>query len=201
MNTLKSKSEVEDFLRNVQYLELVYSLVGLLQGAIMLGVGCQYLSEDEGKYSCPNGAAPWLFISGIMALVAHLLNILANGYRKFAVKDGKHVCGPKFLLGCGSYRFSTVSIIIVEFTIIIWGSCIVFVALPNWTDDYKEYVEDYDKNYCNYTPMMTAFIVLIIKCSLLPFLSFLIIVYCGVYLCKEKFLNVQEELEPVCSLN
>ena len=44
------------------------------------------------------------------------------------------------------------------------GSVVVFGAWATWTDDYNEYIQDMDnKNYCAYTPMMTAFVILILK--------------------------------------
>ena len=44
------------------------------------------------------------------------------------------------------------------------GSVVVFGAWSTWTDDYDEYIADVDnKNYCAYTPMMTAFVILILK--------------------------------------
>ena len=44
------------------------------------------------------------------------------------------------------------------------GSVVVFGAWANWTDDYDEYIASGDeKNYCMYTPMMTAFVILILK--------------------------------------
>ena len=40
----------------------------------------------------------------------------------------------------------------------------MFGAWANWTDDYNEYIASGDeKNFCEYTPMMTAFVILILK--------------------------------------
>ena len=55
---------------------------------------------------------------------------------------------------------------IVEFGLLIWGSVVVFGAWPTWT--YEDY--DYDfvqlggyADYCPYSPMMFAFVLLILK--------------------------------------
>merc|ERR1712018_820562 len=121
------KMNSEEFKNNAQHSEKGYSFVGLIFGAVMVAVGywnlpIEYrnwgdlseLSEEEKRDPCPNGAAYWMYIAGILALVA-------------------------------------------------------FGAWSTWTDDYDEYIADVDnKNYCAYTPMMTAFVILILKWVLIP---------------------------------
>ena len=43
---------------------------------------------------------------------------------------------------------------IVEFGLLIWGSVVVFGAWATW---------DYDERKCPYSPMMFAFVLLILK--------------------------------------
>ena len=50
-------------------------------------------------------------------------------------------------------------LVIMEFSILIWGSVVVFGAYKDWTYD----VEKYSENFCEYTPMMFAFVILIMK--------------------------------------
>ena len=51
------------------------------------------------------------------------------------------------------------ALVIFELSCIIWGSVVVFGAYKDWTYD----VEKYGDNFCEYTPMMFAFVFLIIK--------------------------------------
>ena len=44
------------------------------------------------------------------------------------------------------------------------GSVVVFGSWGSWTYDYQEFLTDKEVlNYCAYTPMMFAFIILLIK--------------------------------------
>merc|ERR1712020_248565 len=174
------KMNSEEFKNNAQHSEKGYSFVGLIFGAIMVAVGywnlpIEYrnwgdlseLSEEEKRDPCPNGAAYWMYIAGILALVAHSMNAWAKMYKKCAERDGKFSCGEKFGMAVNS--FSTGVMSIVEFAMMIWGSVVVFGAWATWTDDYNEYIQDVNnKNYCAYTPMMTAFVILILKWVLIP---------------------------------
>ena len=53
---------------------------------------------------------------------------------------------------------------IVDFVMLIWGSVVVFGAWATWTDDWNAYQQDPEGlNYCAYNPMMTAFVLLLLK--------------------------------------
>ena len=53
---------------------------------------------------------------------------------------------------------------IIEFAMIIWGSVVVFGAWGSWTWKWEEYNNNTDDmNYCEYTPMVFAFVLLIFK--------------------------------------
>ena len=52
-----------------------------------------------------------------------------------------------------------VGLVIMEFALLIWGSVVVFGAYKDWTYD----AEKYGDNFCEYTPMMFAFVILILK--------------------------------------
>ena len=46
----------------------------------------------------------------------------------------------------------------------VQGSVVVFGSWASWTDDYEEYLSDVEVfNYCAHTPMMFAFIILLLK--------------------------------------
>ena len=71
----------------------------------------------------------------------------------------------KLMLVC---RFSSIMMIIMETAMIIWGSVFVFGAWANWTDDLDKYLHNTwatnpNLNFCEYTPMMTAFVILLLK--------------------------------------
>ena len=51
-----------------------------------------------------------------------------------------------------------ISVMIVEFAMLIWGSVVVFGAWSNGKE-----VWDRDDNYCPFSPMMMAFVLLILK--------------------------------------
>ena len=58
----------------------------------------------------------------------------------------------------------TVVTFIIEFAMIIWGSVVVFGAWASWTWRREEYNNNTDDmNFCEYTPMVFAFALLIFK--------------------------------------
>merc|ERR1712227_761249 len=56
--------------------------------------------------------------------------------------------------------------VVVNAIVTIWGSVVVFGAWSNWTEDVDDPV-----NYCNKVPMLTAFILLILRWVLLPLIA------------------------------
>ena len=81
-------------------------------------------------------------------------------YKKCAERDGKIDCGEKVDMALIS--FSSSLIFIVNFAVLIWGSVVVFGAWSNWTDDFNAYKANPEEmNFCEYTPMMTAFVILL----------------------------------------
>ena len=87
------------------------------------------------------------------------------------------VCGLG-LLNCAS------SVLVIAYLVMfIWGSVIVFGSWATWTDDYEKYAgapEEY--NFCAYDPMMFAFVLLVMKFTLIPALIVLAscyTAYCG----------------------
>jgi len=118
---------------------------------------------------CPNGAAYYLYVAGIVILVINLVNILSKAAKKWAEKDGKVTCMEQ----CGLTLLTAAGMIlgITDIALLIWGSVVVFGAWSGWTYDYDEWVvnhADPNVNYCEYSPMMTAFFILIIKWLIIP---------------------------------
>ena len=77
-------------------------------------------------------------------------------YKKCAERDGEIDCGEQV-------RRS------VDFAMLIWGSIVVFGAWATWTDDFDAYKANPEElNFCAHTPMMTAFVILILNWVLIP---------------------------------
>merc|ERR1712150_101231 len=142
-------------------------------GIVMVAIGYQHLpgevSEGEAAAAdpCPNGAAYWLYVAGICLLVSNSINTWAKMYKKCAERDGKIDCGEK--VGLAVNKMSSGVMTIVDFVMLIWGSVVVFGAWATWTDDWNAYQQDPEGlNYCAYNPMMTAFVLLLLKWIMIP---------------------------------
>jgi len=186
----------EEMKTNGEKTQKGYSIIQLVLGAIMLAIGIKYLrpAVEEGAgaavlseesvvplpkevYPCPNGAAYYLYVAGIVLLVTNLIHIMSRVSQHLAERDGKISCGEA--CGLGILKFGSGVMAIADIVILIWGSVVVFGAWATWTDDYDEYVADPENlNYCAYEPMMYAFVILIIKWVLIPVLMVLIC-FCG----------------------
>merc|ERR1711936_810085 len=171
------KINSEEFKENSGKSETGFSLMNLVIGIVMVAIGYQNLpAEDRGvdpaglseaeKTPCPNGAAYWLYVAGICLLVSNSINTWAKMYKKCAERDGKIDCGEK--VGLAVNKMSSGVMTIVDFVMLIWGSVVVFGAWANWTDEWDVAQQDAEKNYCMYTPMMTAFVLLLIKWVMIP---------------------------------
>ena len=158
--------------------EISYFFVQAILGGAMMAVGYSYTWEHhnggnvdgvstEEDNLCPNGAAYWLWIAGILLLVSNSIYALAKIYKKCAERDGKIDFGEK--VGMAVISFSSSVMIIVDMTILILGSVVVFGAWSNWTDNFNAYKANPEEmNFCEHTPMMTAFVILLLKWVLVP---------------------------------
>ena len=134
-----------------------YSIVKVILGGVMVDFGSNYTEDNL----CPNGAARWFLIAGICLLVSNLINVLAKLFKKCAERDGKIDYGEMVVMDVTS--FSSGVLTIVDFAMLIWGSIVVFGAWANWTDDFDAYkANPKELNFCEHTPMMTAFVFLIL---------------------------------------
>ena len=136
----------EKFKQNSKTSEKGYSIVQVILGVVMVVIGSNYTEDNL----CPNGAARWFLIAGICLLVSNLINVLAKLFKKCAERDGK-------------IDYGEMVVTIVDFAMLIWGSIVVFGAWANWTDDFDAYkANPKELNFCEHTPMMTAFVFLIL---------------------------------------
>merc|ERR1712137_121151 len=150
------KFNSEEFKQNSQTSEKGYSIIQAILGGVMVAIDYNYTWEHhnggnvdgvstEEDNLCPNGAAYWLWIAGILLLVSNSIN------------------------GWAINSFASGVMGIVDFAMLIWGSVVVFGAWANWTDDFEEYKDNPEKfNFCENSPMMAAFIILILKWVLIP---------------------------------
>merc|ERR1711937_44450 len=171
------KINTEEFKENSGKSETGFSLANLIIGIVMVAIGYQNLpqemtgtpavAEDAEQDPCPNGAAYWLYVAGICLLVSNSINTWAKIYKWCAERDGKIDCGEK--VGLAVNKMSSGVMTIVDFVMLIWGSVVVFGAWATWTDDWNAYQQDPEGlNYCAYNPMMTAFVLLLLKWIMIP---------------------------------
>ena len=100
--------------------------------------------------------------SWLITYIPTAINIWANLYIKWAMRDGRIDSCEAICVRFN--RFSALAMIIVQIVMIIWGAVVVFGAWATWTDDFEKYSENKDDfNFCNYTPMIFAFRLLILQ--------------------------------------
>ena len=148
------------------YIYRVY-IVQIILAIVMIGIGASFNGNVDKEEICPNGASWWLLTAGIVLFGLNVLNVATRIYRTNVLDHRNNSfakrCGLEILL------ISSSVMTIVDVVLIIWGAFLVFGSFGSWTynvDQYRRNMEDL--NYCPYTPMMTAFVILIIKLLLLP---------------------------------
>jgi len=195
--------------KELRYFEGWFAGCNITIGFIIVIIGMKHLppavvlnTPSKKSDPCPNGAAYYLFVAGIIMLATNFFLLLSkltkyctglycsdtearprtgqSGYRSPSETEGTqegiwiHILN--IILG---------AVVIVDYAHILWGSYVVFGAWSRWTDDYEKYAEEPRKyNYCSYHPIVAAFVILIIKWVtpvLLPLLGccvFLISCFC-----------------------
>jgi len=139
-----------------------YSFLQIIIGALMLWQG---LKNQPYSDTCPNGAAEYLYIAGILLLVLNLMGLIGVIAQKCAMKDGKVTCGEQ--CGLNFLSFITGMMWLGDLGLAIWGSVVVFGAYSTWTYDLKAAAKD--DTYCDYTCFMFAFVLLILRWLIMPF--------------------------------
>ena len=154
--------------------DIICFIINAIQGGVMVAVGYSYTWEQhnggtvdgvstEEDNLCPNGAAHWLWLAGILLLVSNSIDGLVKIYKKRAERDGEIDCGEMAV-----NIFFSVVIFILDWAILIWGWAVVFEAWANWTDDFNVYKANPELlNFCEHIPMMTAFIILLLNWALI----------------------------------
>ena len=156
-------------------------ILAFIFGGLMVTIGYNHTWElhnggnvDGEDNLCPNGAAYWLWIYGIVILMSNSFKGLAKIYKKCAERDD-------YKIDCWA-RFFTGLMAIVEFSILVWGSAVVFTAWANWTDKFDVYKANPEElNFCEHIPMMTAFIILILSMLLIQLMIILTCFYACCY--------------------
>jgi len=139
-----------------------YSVIQSVIGGLMLWQGMTNGGADSESAECPNGAARYLYIAGILTLVINLIGLIGMFAQKMALKDGKISMGEQ--CGLNLISFTTGMAWLGEFGLAIWGSVVVFGAYSTWT-----YEEAVDETFCDYTCFMFAFVLLILRWVTMPF--------------------------------
>ena len=172
--------------------ELRYSILQIILAIAMISIGAYYNDEEV----CPNHAAWWLFIAGLILLVLNILNVANKVYRRCLLDHGKNSfvkrCGLEILL------VSSALLTIADVVMIIWGAFLVFGSYDSWTYDLRKYEQNMEElNYCHYTPMMTAFAILIVKFILLPVMIIMLCICVCCVSCLCPSLTSQEPAQVI----
>jgi hypothetical protein len=137
------------------------TLIGLGLAIAMVCVGVAYSGENPSY--CQFGAVTYLYYGGIISLIANGIGILSSLGKWCAMRDGHISAGESCALGI--LGFAAFIVLIAELVVLIWGSVVVFGNYAEWI--YEAGTEGKD-GYCDYTPMMFAFVLLILKWILMP---------------------------------
>jgi len=140
---------------------ILSTIIGLGLATAMIVVGVQYDAGTQNNQFCKFGAVSYLYYGGILSLVANLIGILSSAAKWCAMRDGHISAGEKCALGI--IGFAAFVVMICELVVLIWGSVVVFGNYADW-----EYEKEDAEGFCDYTPMMFAFVLLIIKWVLMP---------------------------------
>merc|ERR1712173_44262 len=134
-----------------------FSLISLVCALAMVIVGDLYWSEELRRF----GAASYLYYGGVFSLSINILGLASSVAKWWALKDGKISLSERrvlWLLGV-----SSTVVVICDVVVVIWGSVVVFTNYASWT-----YEEPSSDSFCHKTPMLFAFILLLIKWLLIP---------------------------------
>ena len=150
------------FEASIERSEFRYSILQIILAIVMIGIGASFNGKVDKEEICPNGASWWLITAGIVLFGLNVLNVATRIYRTNVLDHRNNSfakrCGLEILL------ISSSVMAILDVVLIIWGAFLVFGSFGSWTynvDQYRRNMEDL--NYCPYTPMMTAFVILIVK--------------------------------------
>jgi len=110
-----------------------YSILNILLGIIMLVIGLKHLpptadpaastisevsAASEESDPCPNGTAYYLYVAGIILLVANLVGIVTKVAQYLAERDGKISCGEA--CGLGLLNCASGVLVVAEIVMLFW---------------------------------------------------------------------------------
>jgi len=130
----------------------IWALVNIALSIAMVCVGNGYRGDEYCKF----GAADFLYYGGILGLVMHGIGVLTQVAEWCAKRDGRISAGEKCglgLLGCATFL-----VVIGEVIVLIWGSVVVFGNYADWVTEPLD-----AETYCHNTPMMFAFVLLVVR--------------------------------------
>jgi len=134
-----------------------YGILSIIFGAVMVWQGTKYMDD------CPNGAADFLYVGGIVVLLVNGLAVLADFASYMAMRDGR-ISGKEQCCLCLIAMLRGL-MAAVNLIITIWGSVVVFGAYRFWSYDEADAGK---AHYCPYSPMIIAFVILIINWIMIP---------------------------------
>merc|ERR1712059_159405 len=196
--TWKDEVKIDNMVQATHWARFLATLIPIIPGCIMIGVGHSYLwTQDE---DCPNGTVTYLYYAGILILVMHLFAASCYCANKCIECLETLSAGDWTMQGLMIRIFISDAILLTDIIAIIWGSVVVFGAYAGW----KQSVDKNDPNFCNYTPFVTAFTILIISWLILPFLFIcnnlaLYFTICGTPEDKDEEAAEQNKLEETAA--
>merc|ERR1711953_514910 len=134
-----------------------FSLLSIALAAAMVTVGSLYWDEEL----CRFGASSYLYYGGVFSLVVNLLGLASSLAKWWALKDGKISVSERRLLWF--LGVSTSLMLLADLIVVIWGSVVVFSNYAWWS-----YTDTTSPTYCAHTPMLFAFVLLLVKWLLIP---------------------------------
>eukprot|EP00092_Neocalanus_flemingeri_P102724 GFUD01131412.1.p1 GENE.GFUD01131412.1~~GFUD01131412.1.p1 ORF type:complete len:210 (+),score=16.52 GFUD01131412.1:53-682(+) len=164
--------------------EKINSTINFIWGVIMVAIGGTYLPTAQDKADdmsimgeamntnttitpnesdpCPNGAAYYIYVGGIVILLSSFLNLGTKIAKYCATMDGQISSNEACCLTL--LKVATVIMVIPDIIVLFWGTGLVFGVWFTWTDNYAKYAADpTNYNYCVYDPMIFSFVYLVIK--------------------------------------
>jgi len=123
------------------------SIISLVLNLSMLIVGAEYSSEEHCKLQAPM----YLMVAGGIITTLNILTLIAN----CTPCDGDDKIVAKL----------SPIVALAMFAVTIWGSVVVFGPYSEWSYEKTDSTKD---NYCEYTPFMFAFVMLILQWILIP---------------------------------
>jgi len=134
-----------------------FSLLSITLAAAMVAVGSLYWDEEL----CRFGASSYLYYGGVFSLVVNLLGLASSLAKWWALKDGKISVSERRLLWF--LGVSTSIMLLADLIVVVWGSVVVFSNYASWS-----YTDTTSPSYCAHTPMLFAFVLLLVKWLLIP---------------------------------